>query len=384
MRTVLPLLPALALLAALAPAPARAWSLFGSSPEAKLLERADAAYAAAEKAAGEGNLMEELESLYSARSAYQRLSDEHPDYRADYVEQRLDAAALLISAVSASLESGEGSIPDPAAAGARAAEPGAPMASAAAAPSPEAPAFRTPIPALVQTDAGLPRADAAPAPAPEEDPSISAAIPNPFFREKSAKPMPAAPAEAPAAVPAEADEGASASVVVTLREAAAPAAVSPETDLRNARVFLDMLREAQATDAVLLIEDRLEEEGDAASLRLRLMYARALVQCRNYRRASDVLAALPKEAESDPAARTLRAAAAVGLGNLDEAVLQLNLLLVERPEYADAYVDLAYVYVLLDPAGNRDAAIANYKAGLEHGARRDADLERTLGVRVGR
>ena len=383
MRNALPLLSALALLAAFAPAPARAWSLFGSSAEAKLLERADAAYAAAEKAAGAGNLMEELESLYSARSAYQRLSDEYPDYRADHVSQRLDAAAMLISAVSASLESGEGAIPDPAAADARAAEPGAPMAPAAAAPPPDAPAFRTPIPVLVQTDDGKPRpADAEPpppAPARDEDPSISAAIPNPFFREPAAGPD-AGAAPAPAAT----EGGASATVEVTLREAAPPAAVPPETDLRNARVFLDMVREAQATDAVLLIEDRLAEEGEAASLRLRLMYARALVQCRNYRRASDVLAELPKEAESDPAARTLRAATAVGLGNLDEAVLQLSLLLGEHPEYADAYVDLAYVYVLLDPAGNRDAAIANYKAGLEHGARRDPDLERALAVRVGR
>ena len=383
MRNALPLLSALALLAAFAPAPARAWSLFGSSAEAKLLERADAAYAAAEKAAGAGNLMEELESLYSARSAYQRLSDEYPDYRADHVSQRLDAAAMLISAVSASLESGEGAIPDPAAADARAAEPGAPMAPAAAAPPPDAPAFRTPIPVLVQTDDGKPRpADAEPpppAPARDEDPSISAAIPNPFFREPAAGPD-AGAAPAPAAT----EGGASATVEVTLREAAPPAAVPPETDLRNARVFLDMVREAQATDAVLLIEDRLAEEGEAASLRLRLMYARALVQCRNYRRASDVLAALPKEAESDPAVRSLRAAVAVGNDDLAEALLQLSLLLRDHPGYADAYVDLAYVSLLLDPVNNRELALGNYKAGLERGARRDPDLERALGVRVGR
>ena len=49
------------------------------------------------------------------------------------------------------------------------------------------------------------------------------------------------------------------------------------------------------------------------------MYVRALVQCRNYRRASDVLAALPKEAEGDPAVRSLRAAVAVGTDDLAEA-----------------------------------------------------------------
>ena len=170
---------------------------------------------------------------------------------------------------------------------------------------------------------------------------------------------------------------------MTLREAE-PVAVPPEEDLRNARVFLDMLREARATDAVLLLEDRLEEEGPAASLRTRVMYARALVQCANYRRAADVLAELPKEAESDPAVRSLRAAVAVGNDDLAEALLQLSLLLGEHPGYADAYVDLAFVYLLLDPVNNRELAIGNYKAGLEHGAKRDGRLEKALDVAISR
>ncbi len=229
---------------------------------------------------------------------------------------------------------------------------------------------------LVQTDDG-PRAPvpAAPEPPPaDEDPSLSAAIPNPFFH---AKPEAPAPAAAPA------DAGASASVEVTLREADAPA-VSPEEDLRNARVFLDMIREARATDAVLLIEDRLEEEGSSASLLTRIVYARALVQCANYRRAADVLAALPKEAENDPSVRSLRAAVAVGNDDLEDALLQLTLLLRDHPGYADAYVNLAYVYHLLDPVNNRNAAIANYKVGLERGAKRDGRLETALDVRIGR
>jgi hypothetical protein len=362
--------------ASLVPPSARAWSLFGSSPESKLLARADEAYEAAMKASEAGNPLEELESLCSARSAYQRLSDEYPAYRTDHVSQRLNAAAILISDISSSIESGESAIPDPASADARAAEPGAPLAPPAAAPAPDAPAFRTPIPVLVQTDAGEPASAPEPKPAvPEEDPSISAAIPNPFFHEAAA-----APADAPGTPGGEN----AASVEVTLRETGPAAAVPPEEDLRNARIFLDMVREARATDAVLLIEDRLEEEGDAASIRLRLMYARALVQCRNYRRAADVLKALPAEAERDPAARTLRAAVAVGTDNLDEAVLQLSLLLSEHADYADAYVDLAHVYAQLDPVNNRDVAIANYKAGLEHGAKRDAFLESELGIRVGR
>ena len=379
MKTSLSLLSAVALLALLAPAPARAWSLFGSSAEEKLLARADEAYDAAMAAAEANDPLKELELLASARSGYQRLFDEHPSFREEHVSQRLNAVAMLAESVSAALGSGESAIPDPAAGGARASEPGAPMA-APGSPDPGAPAFRYPVPALVRTDDGS-SPSAAPAPAeptaPPDDPSLSAAIPNPFFRAKPEPPaVPAPGAGAPADEP-------SASVEVTLREAE-PVVVPPEEDLRNARIFLDMLREARATDAVLLLEDRLEEEGSAASLRLRVMYARALVQCANYRRASDVLAELPKEAESDPAVRSIRAAVAVGNDDLAEALLQLSLLLGEHPEYADAYVNLAFVYLLLDPVNNRELAIGNYKAGLERGAKRDGRLEKALDVTIAR
>ena len=379
MKTSLSLVSALALFALLAPAPAGAWSLFGSSSEAKLLERADEAYDAAMKAAEEQDALAELQLLATARSGYQRLADEYPSYREEHVSQRLNAVAVLAESVSAAIGSGESAIADPAAGAARSAEPGAPMAAPDSA-DPGAPAFRYPVPALVRTDAAPSSAPAEepapePTPAPEvSDPSLAAAIPNPFFREKAA-----APAPAPAASP----EEASATVEVTLREAE-PASVSPEEDLRNARVFLDMLREARATDAVLLLEDRIEEQGSAASLRTRLMYARALVQCANFRRAADVLAELPKEVENDPSVRSLRAAVAVGTDDLSEALLQLTLLLRDHPGYADAYVNLAYVYLLLDPVNNREAAVANYKAGLESGAKRDGRLETELGIRIAR
>ena len=351
MKTSLSLVSTLVLLALLAPSPAGAWSLFGSSAEEKLLRRADEAYDAAMEAAEKEDRLSELQLLSSARSGYQRLADEYPSYRAEHVSQRLDAVVLLADSVSAAIDSGESAIADPAAGTARAAEPGAPIA-APDSTDPGAPAFRYPVPALVRTeDAPAPAPAAEPAPSPKE--------------------------------PAESAEEASASVEVTLRETV-PAAVPPEEDLRNARAFLDMLREARATDAVLLLEDRLEEEGSAASLRTRLMYARALVQCANFRRAADVLAELPKESEADPSVRSLRAAVAVGTDDLAEALLQLTLLLRDHPGYADAYVDLAYVYLLLDPVNNREAAVANYKAGLENGAKRDGRLESALEVTIAR
>ena len=379
MKTSLSLVSTLVLLALLAPSPAGAWSLFGSSAEEKLLRRADEAYDAAMEAAEKEDRLSELQLLSSARSGYQRLADEYPSYRAEHVSQRLDAVVLLADSVSAAIDSGESAIADPAAGTARAAEPGAPIA-APDSTDPGAPAFRYPVPALVRTE-DSPAPAAEPAPVPEEDdPSLAAAIPNPFFRE-AASPEPE-PAPSPKE-PAESAEEASASVEVTLRETV-PAAIPPEEDLRNARAFLDMLREARATDAVLLLEDRLEEEGSAASLRTRLMYARALVQCANFRRAADVLAELPKESEADPSVRSLRAAVAVGTDDLAEALLQLTLLLRDHPGYADAYVDLAYVYLLLDPVNNREAAVANYKAGLENGAKRDGRLESALEVTIAR
>lgn len=383
MKTSLSLVSTLVLLALLAPSPAGAWSLFGSSAEEKLLRRADEAYDAAMEAAEKEDRLSELQLLSSARSGYQRLADEYPSYRAEHVSQRLDAVVLLADSVSAAIDSGESAIADPAAGTARAAEPGAPIA-APDSTDPGAPAFRYPVPALVRTeDAPAPAPAAEPAPVPEEDdPSLAAAIPNPFFREVASPEPEPAPSPSPKA-PAESVGEASASVEVTLRETV-PAAVPPEEDLRNARAFLDMLREARATDAVLLLEDRLEEEGSAASLRTRLMYARALVQCANFRRAADVLAELPKESEADPSVRSLRAAVAVGTDDLAEALLQLTLLLRDHPGYADAYVDLAYVYLLLDPVNNREAAVANYKAGLENGAKRDGRLESALEVTIAR
>ena len=95
MKTSLSLVSALALFALLAPAPAGAWSLFGSSSEAKLLERADEAYDAAMKAAEEQDALAELQLLASARSGYQRLADEYPSYREEHVSQRLNAVVIV-------------------------------------------------------------------------------------------------------------------------------------------------------------------------------------------------------------------------------------------------------------------------------------------------
>ena len=164
---------------------------------------------------------------------------------------------------------------------------------------------------------------------------------------------------------------------VRLHEPPAPAETA-----RKASRFLAKIRTAQAFDAVDELEDLLEEEGEDAPIELRLLFARALLECRNLVRADAVLQALPPEAESDPSARLLRAAVALGRDDSLSAMLQLDVLLREHPEFADAYIDLAFITLLRDPKGGREHAISYYRAGLDRGARRDPRLESELGIRI--
>ena len=150
------------------------------------------------------------------------------------------------------------------------------------------------------------------------------------------------------------------------------------------RAVAEMIRTARAPDAVILLEDIVRAPGAEPPVEARVLLARALLECGNYRRAVEELDAVPDRAASDPAVRTLRAAAFLASGRPQEAFLQLDLLLGERPDWSDAYVDCAYVMFLIDPRGNRDDAIEFYRNGLSRGARRDPRLERELGIRVER
>ena len=168
---------------------------------------------------------------------------------------------------------------------------------------------------------------------------------------------------------------------------AAPAAAlsnpGREDPARLAR-FAAMIRDRKAPQAVLELEDLIEAEGPTASVGTRVLFVRALLACENYGRAAAEAAAIPESAASDPAVRSVRVAVAVARGDLMEAQRELDLLVTERPDYSDAYVDFAYVTFLADPgnADFRDMAVTYYKTALMRGARRDTRLEEELGLRI--
>ena len=402
-RRPFPSAAAAALAAALAfsPLQSRAWSIF-SSEQSRRFEAAEAAAAAAEEARREGRVMDEIEFLSEAGRTLASLADGFPDYKADEVFAMRVANAERMRTLMTAVRSGEIAVPEPDAAwrGEDAASVEQPADRGESAD--DGPAFRQGIPQLVRVEA-----PAAPAPQAEEKAApegagsgaeaaqpldaeterrLSSPIENPFFKGDAAAP-------APDAVP---PAGPSVSVTVSESPASAPdialATLPPldeaagderEGERLRYRAIAEKIRTARAPDAVIELEDILESEGDRAPLAARVLFARALLECRNYRRAREALDSIPPFADADPSVRSLRAATFLATGKLEEALLQLDLLLGEHPEWSDAYVDCAYVMLLLNPRENREDAIWNYRKGLCHGARRDARLERELGIKVG-
>ena len=60
----------------------------------------------------------------------------------------------------------------------------------------------------------------------------------------------------------------------------------------------------------------------------------------------------------------------------------MDRLMLDHPGYSDAYVNMAYVYLMMDPGANRDMAIMYYKTALDFGAKRDPRLESDLNIEV--
>ena len=362
---------------ALLPAPASAWSLFGSE-EGELLEQADADFDAAMKAGREGRVLDQLDGLTKAAYAYGKLSQEFPTYQSDHVRARYQEAVATLTDVNDRIASGEIAVPNPDAAAQGAGRGFVSLDSEKPAEPTTLSTAVQGIPDLVRTGesgstvppAAAPAeapAEAQPsaAPAPVTDRRLTESVPNPFY-----------------VGPADSDDP-SASVEVRLAPADAPAPRSREEEERMARLFFDMIRSAQASDAVILLEDEIEKYGDAAPLSLRVLYVRALLQRHNYALAAEELDRIPASSASDPSVRTLRAATCIARGELPRAMLELHSLLEEYPAYADIYVNMAYVMFLMDPVGNRSSAIEYYHVALENGAARDTRLEAELGVRIG-
>lgn len=422
----------------LQPSGAFAWSLF-SSEESRMWKASGTAMEQAEAAEREGRVMDEIDALSEAGRTLAELAEKFPDYKPEEVLSRRSEVSARTRALMAAVRNGEIAVPEPDAAwrGKDAASVETPADRGSA---DDGPITRFGIPDLVRVESAVadaakpappePEPEAAPPPVPESREEMDAdtrrirsTIPNPFFAEGGvealfgSRPAPApAPDPAPVSEPAPVREVASATaadplpatpplpavepvapaasvpapvpaagapaVSVSVRESVMPA-VGPDDPDVQLRAVAEMIKTARAPDAVILLEDILERDGPSAPLKARLLLARALLECRNYPRAKETLDAIPAFADSDPSVRTLRAAACLASGRPQEALLQLDQLISEHPDWSDAYVDCAYVMFLIDPKGNREDAIAYYRNGLSFGARRDARLERQLGIRVG-
>ena len=363
---------ALTLAAALALAPSSAPALFGGGEKARLLEKADAEYAAAQAAAARRETVTQMTALRKAAATYRQLRSQYPDYEAAAVSDRLRDVTYTLGALDEKVRRGELALPaDELSASAQ----GVPAASSAAIDGKRpteaaAPDYRRPIPTLVRTDAAPAAAPAAPAAAPAADAGwMREAIPNPLFADS-------APGASSAA-------GAAAARPAALAAGSGAVVPAPDDPARLAR-FSNMIRAGRATDAVVELEDVLDAEGAGASVGTRTLFARALLACGNYARAADALQAVPPEADGDPSVLSLRAVSAVAQGDLPRAQLLLDRLVTAFPDFSDAYVDFAYVTFLSDPQSreNRDVAVTYYRTALMRGAKRDPRLEEELGIHV--
>jgi len=197
--------------------------------------------------------------------------------------------------------------------------------------------------------------------------SVAVVMPQPAATpEKTAKPT--------KAVAAPAAEGAPAAVETSVVATVAESRLSPRIQ--------QMLREGAGADAVILLEALLDKAGDYATLEEQLLFAQALINRRNYKRAEAVLAPLLEKHPQEPALLMMASGLQFALGKPHASLLYLDRLLKNHPRCAAAYVNLAYTRFAMDPAANRAEAISYYHHALLLGAERDPQLELELRVNI--
>lgn len=402
---------AVLLTALFCPSDSSAWPFGGEKKS--LLKDARARIEAADAARDEGRVMDEVTILGEAQGVYRRLASEYPDYKADEVAADYDAVVTRMTNLISRIRSGEIVIADPPSADTPAGSITMNEASQKDSTAPDAPTVAAKPPELVRTSATRSsgklveeqeeksRFDSMPwipddpswssgesaKPAAAGDKNAAVATPAPAAKpvvvKATATPAPAqsqssAPEET--AAPAPDAESAARAAAIAAAEAAkndVVAKLPKETRLREL-MFAGMIQAGQSDEAVVLLEDVLSVEE---SPEMRFYFARALMECQNYKRAERELGVLPEAWLSRPEVRAMRAAVSVALGKIPEATLQLDMILREHPDWPDAYVDMAYVMFINDPAKNRAAAAKYYEIGLSRGARRDERLEKELNVK---
>ena len=324
------LFPAMLAIALATCTPQTSHALFGRE-KSRLLEKADETYTEALAAGEEGRILDEMTHLNEARAQYTQLYTRYPDYHTEHIQQMVAKCSLRIATLNTKIRSGEIAIPSPEAI-AEGAGKGFVATDATAEPAPEpslpqlAPAEPAPEPSLPQH---------APAePAPESSP--------------------------PRLVPA----------------------LAGADDAMRVRLVQAIVEKDGPSQAMVLLEDLLEAEGEKTSETTRALFVKVLVACRNFKRAAIEIDALRERHPDSPATLSLAAAVAAQKGDLTEAVYQLDKLIERFPAYSDAYVNLAYAYFMLDPVKNREMAAVYYRSAISYGAKRDPKLEEILDLDI--
>ena len=159
-------------------------------------------------------------------------------------------------------------------------------------------------------------------------------------------------------------------------------ALAGADDAMRVRLVQAIVEKDGPSQAMVLLEDLLEAEGEKTSETTRALFVKVLVACRNFKRAAIEIDALRERHPDSPATLSLAAAVAAQKGDLTEAVYQLDKLIERFPAYSDAYVNLAYAYFMLDPVKNREMAAVYYRSAISYGAKRDPKLEEILDLDI--
>jgi len=148
------------------------------------------------------------------------------------------------------------------------------------------------------------------------------------------------------------------------------------------REIQSLLAEGKAAEAVLRLENVIEESKDKATLTQYLLLAQALMARRNYGRAEAILFPLSEQFRDNPSVLLMASGVAVAKGEPLIALRMLDAIVREHPTFADAYVNLAYLRLAMDPKENRQESIIYYREALRLGAVRDKRLEQELNITV--
>lgn len=304
---------------------ANAWSLFGSEKKDNL-EKANQTYDLAIQANQEGRVADAMALLSDARGQYSSLLNEHPDYETEHVTMRLNTCSQQMQIIKDKIVSGEVILPAP---DQIVAEQGNTTTT-------------TPIDLNINK---------------EENEGVVVKKTN-----------------------------SSTSTTTDKNAHLLNSAYSTNNPLANAndetRILLinSMLDSGKATDAIFHIDEIIEVEKENTSIAVRCLYVKALISVGNKTMAEAQLKFLTSQSPDNPSVISLAAALAVANGDPMEALLQLDKIIKNHPQYAEVRINYAYILLMMDPAAYREAAIDSYKIALSNGAKRDTNLERNLNI----